>query len=139
LRAFVALRHELGEPVAIDLAEGMPAGVTVLCGPLAFSRMLGNLADNAIRYGGLARFSIRCSESAVEIAVEDEGPGIPRADLPRVIKPFERLEASRARATGGAGLGLAIVKALAESVGGTLIIENRVPTGLKATIVLVAA
>jgi two-component system osmolarity sensor histidine kinase EnvZ len=138
LEEFVALRRELGEPIEIERAELMVGGAKVRCDSLAFRRMLANLADNAIRYGGLARISVGRPRDAIEIVFRDNGPGIPQADLVRLMKPFERLESSRARATGGAGLGLAIVKALAESSGGTLTVENCAPNGLKATIELAA-
>ena len=74
----------------------------------------------------------------MSIAVEDDGPGVPAAALERLTGPFERLEPSRGRQTGGAGLGLAIVKALAASQGGSLSIENRPQAGLLAVIRLPA-
>jgi protein-histidine pros-kinase len=68
--------------------------------------------------------------------VEDEGPGVPEAELERMLEPFERLEPSRSRGTGGVGLGLSIARDIAASHGGTLRLENRAPRGLRATLEL---
>ena len=73
---------------------------------------------------------------AVRIVVEDEGPGIPEAQLEAVMKPFYRLETSRNRLTGGSGLGLYIARDLAARQGGTLTLANRAEGGLRATIEL---
>jgi signal transduction histidine kinase len=127
----VALRQELGEPVSMDEAA-TEAGLAVRCAPLMLRRMLANLTDNAIRYGGSARIGFCSAGETVDIFVNDEGPGVPADDLARMVRPFERLERSRGRQTGGAGLGLAIVRALVESNGGALNLINRQPAGLSA-------
>jgi len=137
IRSFVALRQEIGDPVTCGDSTEMP--LYAYCAPLALRRMLANLTDNAIRYGKQARLSIRHEQSHVKIAVEDDGPGVPADAIARLMEPFERLEPSRGRRTGGAGLGLAIVKALAKSQGGDLVLENRKGGGLTAVISLQAA
>ena len=135
LLAVVSLRWEIGEDVTLEDSETNPS-IFAQCSPTTFRRMLANLLDNAIRYGGAARIGLVCTTDQVSVSVEDDGPGVPEDQLARLLKPFERIEDSRDRATGGAGLGLAIVKALAESVGGNLQIVNRVPAGLRAVIQL---
>ena len=65
------------------------------------------------------------------VRIEDEGPGIPKAELASMTEPFTRGEASRNRATGGAGLGLSIAKAIAEQHGGRLVLANRPEGGLR--------
>ncbi|HEX4273343.1 MAG TPA: ATP-binding protein, partial [Rhizomicrobium sp.] len=133
IRDFVGLRHEMGEPVThADVGHEIWAR----CAPLAFRRMLANLTDNAIRYGKGARLSTRLDGDMVRISVEDRGPGVPPEAIDRLMRPYERLEPSRGRGTGGAGLGLAIVKALANTQGGDLTIENVSGGGLRAVIVL---
>ena len=72
------------------------------------------------------------------IAVLDRGPGIPEAELERVMQPFYRLETSRNRGTGGTGLGLAIAQQLAQAMGGRLALANRQGGGLQATLTLPA-
>jgi signal transduction histidine kinase len=137
ISGFTALRREIGEPVTYDTSTSVP--ILVRCAPLALRRMLANLTDNAVRYGKVARLHAHADTDAVRITVDDDGPGVPPDAFARLMEPFERLEPSRGRRTGGAGLGLAIVKALAKSQGGDLTIENRQEGGLRATILLRAA
>lgn len=137
VESFVAARTELGQPVTLA-APGI-ASAPVRIDTVALKRMLSNLTDNAIRYGGNARLSISRAGSAWRIAVEDDGPGIPETDLQRVVAPFERLEPSRGRAGGGAGLGLAIVKALADSQGVRFALSNRAGGGLSAELLFAGA
>jgi signal transduction histidine kinase len=72
----------------------------------------------------------------LRIIVEDEGPGIPPADLARVTEPYYRPDASRNSETGGVGLGLSIVKDIALMHGGELLLENRPGGGLCVTLTL---
>jgi len=103
----------------------------------ALRRVLGNLIDNAIKYGGAAEVSAwRNDEGALCVAVRDRGPGIPEDELERVLEPFYRLEGSRNRDTGGAGLGLAIAMQLTRAIGGRLKLANREGGGLVATVAL---
>jgi signal transduction histidine kinase len=127
--AEVAIRQELGQPVTF-----VPQDMAVLARiePLAFKRVLANLVDNAIRYGGAARVALSTQGAEAVLRVEDDGPGVPEAELDRMTAPFERLDVSRGREGGGAGLGLAIVRALAEANGGTFILRNRAQGGLVA-------
>lgn len=104
--------------------------------PQALKRCLGNLLDNAIKYGKSARVVIDDSHERLELSVLDEGPGIPVAALERVFEPFYRLEESRNRETGGTGLGLSIARSIAESHGGSLSLRNRPQGGLAATLSL---
>ena len=72
----------------------------------------------------------------VEIAVEDEGPGIPEAQRALMLEPFSRLETSRSRGAGGAGLGLAIVRALVEAHGGEVTIGRAAKGGARVAVTL---
>lgn len=109
------------------------------CEPLAFRRILANLIDNAIRYGARARIALGEEDGTVIVSVTDDGPGVPPDLISRVTEPFERIEPSRSRHSGGVGLGLSIVKALAENHGGTIAIENRMTGGLRVAVRLPAA
>jgi signal transduction histidine kinase len=111
--------------------------------PTWLRRALRNLIGNALRYGGAARVSLDQAEGWVQITVADDGPGIPPADLDRMLEPFTRGEASRNRATGGAGLGLTLASAIARQHGGTLTLANRsradgMVAGLTARLILPA-
>lgn len=132
LEALVALRAEMGQ--TLTLLPGAP--VSVLVSPVALRRMLNNLVDNAVAYGGGVTLAAEVAEGEARIAVLDRGPGLPDAALARITAPFERGEASRNRRTGGAGLGLSIVQALAQAHGGRLVLANREGGGLAATVVL---
>ena len=87
--------------------------------PLALRRILANLVDNAVRYGGGQPIDIeyRIEDGRVEVCVLDRGPGIPESEREAVFRPFHRLEPSRSSRTGGSGLGLAIVRQLANTNG----------------------
>jgi signal transduction histidine kinase len=132
LEALVALRAEMGQ--ALTLSSGTP--VTALVSPVALRRMINNLVDNALAYGGGATLEVEAIGGEARIAVLDDGPGLPEAVLTNIIAPFERGETSRNRRTGGAGLGLSIVQALTQAHGGRLILANREGGGLAATVVL---
>ncbi len=106
--------------------------VYVVGDPLALKRLLANLIDNALKFGGSAWASVCCGDQMAVVRIEDEGPGIPEHQLRAVFEPFHRLETSRNRDTGGTGLGLAVVQALAASHGGEVMLNNRPGGGLVA-------
>jgi two-component system, OmpR family, phosphate regulon sensor histidine kinase PhoR len=90
--------------------------------PDRLEQVIGNLIDNAIKYGkpeGKVVVTARPANGAqVEVSVQDDGPGIPPAALERVFERFYRVDKARSREQGGTGLGLAIVKHLVQSHGG---------------------
>ncbi len=94
--------------------------VAIDCKPLGLRRAITNLAENAVKYGRRATLSLRTTADTIQIFVDDEGPGIPEAELGRVLQPFYRLEESRNLDTGGVGLGLAIANSVARAHGGAL-------------------
>ncbi|GAA5265976.1 two-component system, OmpR family, sensor kinase [Acidiphilium sp. MT5] len=126
------LRTALDEAadVATDGAECVsfsgPDHLTLRVRPLSLKRALANLIANAINYGGAARVSLRQAQrDMVRIDIEDDGPGIPAAELERVFEPFRRIETSRNRRTGGTGLGLAIARNAVRAHGGDITLANR--------------
>jgi signal transduction histidine kinase len=123
---------DAGLPVTMQPA----APLTRDCQPGALKRAITNLLDNAVKYGKCARVSIATAGKAIEITIDDDGPGIPEAELPRVFQPFYRIEESRSRDTGGTGLGLAIAQAIVQAHGGELTLANRPGSGLRACIIL---
>jgi signal transduction histidine kinase len=126
---------DLGCDIAFVNGERIP----YRCRSEALRRAVRNLIQNAIRYGERARVTLRRTGEAIEIAVDDDGPGIPEAEFERVFAPFVRLEGSRNRQTGGVGLGLSIARTIARDHGGDIALANRPTGGLRATIVLPAA
>ncbi len=94
--------------------------------------ILISLIDNAVKYtqvGGHVTVLVGRSGPAAELTVQDDGPGIPAADLPHIFERFYRVDRSRQRATGGSGLGLAIARHLALSIGAELHVESEVGQG----------
>jgi signal transduction histidine kinase len=131
------------ESVVDDMADaGLPVTMapaepfTHECQPGALKRALANLLDNAVKYGKRAQATITSTEKAIEITIDDDGPGIPEAELPRVFQPFYRVEESRSRDTGGTGLGLAIAQSIVQGHGGELTLANRPDGGLRASVKL---
>lgn len=100
----------------------------------ALRRVVANLLDNAIKFGGPARVEVLTQGEAVTITVLDNGPGIPPGELEAVLQPFYRVETSRSRATGGTGLGLAIAHQLSLALPGRLVLCNRPQGGLQASL-----
>ena len=70
------------------------------------------------------------------LTVEDNGPGIPEEDLPRLFERFYRVDKARSRDAGGTGLGLAIVKHITQLYGGTVSLESQVGKGSTFTVIL---
>ncbi|QBZ89765.1 HAMP domain-containing protein [Pseudomonas viciae] len=101
--------------------------------PHALRRVLVNLVDNALKFGGAAQIQVLLADNGqLAIQVLDRGPGINEQELAEVLKPFYRVESSRNRETGGTGLGLAIAQQLAHAMGGSLTLSNRDGGGLCA-------
>lgn len=116
-------RVEIEAP-AIEL--NLPPGV--------LRRVLANLLENALRYGGDGAIALRAERGHAgwRIGVLDRGPGIPAPEREAVFRPFYRLEGSRSVSTGGSGLGLAIVGQLCAAHGWQVALEERVGGGLAA-------
>jgi two-component system, OmpR family, osmolarity sensor histidine kinase EnvZ len=122
-------RREGGE-LAVAPADALVLPVR----PNALRRCLGNLLANARRYGRHVWVSSILLADAIDILVDDDGPGIPPADRERVFQPFVRLDASRNPSTGGVGLGLTIARDVARSHGGDVRLETSPHGGLRARI-----
>lgn len=134
LQKFVATYAEEAPWSVPFESAGVDTEFTVAGDPVAFTRALNNLVDNAIKYGGAASIICEQTNDGFMIHIDDQGPGIPPSELSKVVEPFYRLEPSRSRLTGGSGMGLGIAKGLAEANGGVLILSNRQPNGLRATL-----
>ncbi len=116
--------------------EFASSGPVFLTGnPLSLQRMVQNLLDNALRYGGSARLSVDWDDQFIRLSVEDDGPGFPDIASEELLRPFVRGEASRNMASGGSGLGLAIVAQVVAQHGGTIELGKGVG-GARVTILL---
>ena len=102
----------------------------------ALRRALQNLLDNARKYADDVAIVIRDDLQSLRIIIEDNGPGLPEAELDRVGQPFYRPDTARSSPAGGVGLGLSIVRDVAQLHGGTMTIANRPGGGLAVTLTL---
>ncbi len=98
--------------------------------PLALRRCMGNLIDNALKYGQRAHLRIEDSDQAFVLHVDDEGPGVPEQRLEQVFEPHFRLAGQQQ----GYGLGLGIARNIAHSHGGELTLQNLREGGLRVTL-----
>ena len=121
-----------GQEIRMRLGELPPLTLK----PTATQRMVTNLVDNAMRYGG-GEVEVRTEHigGCAVMRVLDRGPGIPDNEFSRVMQPFTRLEASRAGGK-GSGLGLAIVERAARMHGGNVKLLGREGGGLEARVEL---
>lgn len=130
LESLVDDQAEAGHEVLLST----PPSVRIEGRPQALRRAIGNLIENALKYGQRAHVTLQADVDGVRVIVEDEGPGLPPAELEQVFEPFYRVESSRNRETGGVGLGLAIVRQIARKHGGDVRLANRPICGLSATL-----
>lgn len=139
LRAIVDQMRPLLHERSIQLIEDVPSHLTVYGDPDHLIRLFLNLLDNAIKYtapGGQITVRAEQQDAEVQVTVADTGPGIAPEHLPHLFERFYRVEASRARATGGAGLGLAIAHEIARWHGGRLEVQSKVGEGTTFTVCL---
>lgn len=127
------LAKELSE-TGPEISVEAPVPVHAQIRHTAMRRALRNLMENAQRYGAGTQVTVRQTSRAAEILIEDQGQGIPEADLEKVFDPFTRLETSRSRETGGIGLGLPIARSILRAHGGDVTLSNRPEGGLRATV-----
>lgn len=118
--------------VAFDGPDELP----MTLGVNGIKRAFANLIENACKYGGGARVTLSIADEYAVVMIEDDGPGIPVAELENVFAPFYRVESSRNRETGGTGLGLAVARSAVRANGGDITLANRQGGGLTVTVTL---
>ncbi len=142
---------DLAEVVTYEVEDRQSAGAAVTletrldgAQPLVLGhsrglrRLVANVLDNAIKYGGEARVELSARGRWLLVVVDDRGPGIPADQREAVLEPFVRLDPSRNRATGGAGLGLTIAKKVVETHHGRLVLSDAPNSGARVIIALPA-
>jgi signal transduction histidine kinase len=101
--------------------------ISAVADRILIHQALVNLVDNAIKYGPrgqVIRLTGGLAGNVIRIAVEDEGPGIPKAGRDRLFDPYERLARDRTSERTGSGLGLAVVRQIVLACRGTIRIED---------------
>jgi PAS domain S-box-containing protein len=128
LRDVIESAIETARP-AIDAARHrltvapMPEPLPVRGDATRLAQAIGNLLNNAAKYtdaGGRIEVEAAARDGTIEVAVRDDGIGIPRAMLPRVFEMFSQVEGHATRAQGGLGIGLALSRSLVAMHGGAL-------------------
>ncbi|MHB8476658.1 MAG: sensor histidine kinase [Steroidobacteraceae bacterium] len=121
----------------IDLKFRSDGALPVSGDPILLAQALGNLIDNALKYapenGAIVVAALNSGETAAEISVSDNGPGIVDGEKSKVVERFYRGDASRG--TPGVGLGLSLVQAVAKLHGSSLVLSDHNP-GLRAAVTL---
>ena len=111
--------------------------------PIFLRQALVNVIHNAVKYSPVSgSISVRVRQkdaNQVAIEIEDDGPGIPEEDQPKVFDRFYRVDKARWRESGGAGLGLAIVKWAVEAHGGSVTLESELNNGCLFRMILPSA
>lgn len=128
LETIVADYSDLGSDIAYD----GPARVIWTVKPHAFQRAIVNLCDNGLKFGTAVTVALRKTPSGLEIAIRDNGPGIPEDVRARVLEPFFKLDDARSErgSPTGFGLGLSIVDNIVRDHGGTMSFHDNEPHGL---------
>ncbi len=138
LDGLMAQAVEDAEALGTPIASPEPTGLTVRGHAPSLRRALVNLLRNAVVHAREPALSVDTAHGRVRVHVMDRGPGIPDAEIARVLQPFEQLDRSRKNAS-GAGLGLTIAHEVAARHGGQLLVANRPGGGLCVTLELSAA
>ncbi|MGC1503507.1 MAG: ATP-binding protein [Sulfitobacter sp.] len=126
--------------------EDQSDGAMVLADEGQLRQVIGNLVENALRYGAKQgnitvgvcgpAYEMRLRQDGVRLSVRDEGDGIAPHHLPRLAERFYRVDSHRSREVGGTGLGLAIVKHIVHRHRGHLLIESVEGQGSTFTVIL---
>ena len=136
----VGLRFSLlGKRKGIEVGSAHPDGsVWVICDPAMAEQALSNVVHNAVSHGNsgghVALVLERIENERFEIRIEDDGPGVPPAELPRLVERTFRSDAARQRDRRGGGLGLAITNEICKLANWSIHFEITEPHGLKVII-----
>jgi two-component system sensor histidine kinase SenX3 len=125
------------ESNAVKVVAGGDTGAEVFGNESLLVTALHNLIANAIQYsprGSRVGLGVRHGDGVIEIAITDQGVGIPEDELDRVFERFFRTDPARSRNTGGSGLGLSIVKHVVQNHGGDVRVWSQLGRGSTFTI-----
>jgi signal transduction histidine kinase len=134
---FAVTANEKGLALEVDLAPDLPT--LLVCDELRLKQVLNNLMSNALKFTreGHVRLSVETAgEQAVRLHVSDTGPGIAPELHELIFERFRQADARISHQHGGTGLGLALARALAELMGGTLVVASAPGQGARFTLTL---
>jgi signal transduction histidine kinase len=129
VRGLLEQSIEMHQPLAAESGQRIVLACEPGCGRVHCDRdrtfqVLANLLGNAIKFspaGGVIQVHAKRHDGAVEIAVRDEGPGIPREHSDRIFERYFQAQRADGR---GVGLGLSIAKGIVDAHGGKIGVEN---------------
>lgn len=116
--------------------ERIEPGVMMTADPEMMKQAVRAVAENSVKYtqaGGRIAFSCRRVGNSAVLTVEDNGAGIPQADLPHIFDRFYKADVSRTRGGSSSGLGLSIVKWIVENSGGEILVQSAPGAGTSTT------
>lgn len=138
-RALGRLQVPSGRNVVLELPDDLPP---LLVDDILLDQILTNLVENAVRYGGptiRVRAVDRPADRAVDVLVEDDGPGVEDPDLDRIFEKFYRGRQGSRRSSRGMGIGLTVVAGLTREMRGSVRAGRSELGGLAVTVTLPAA
>ncbi len=110
--------------------------IKYICKKIALKRCVINLINNAKAFGDEVLITLNESNKEITITIEDNGPGIPKKDYEKALRPFQRLDSSRNQNIAGSGLGLSISQEIMNSIGGNIKLSKSKLGGLKVIMAL---
>ncbi len=119
-----------------DVQYSGPARMVTNFKPLALTRAITNLCENAVKFGTHVNVELSSADGQAIIDIIDDGPGIPAEYRSRVLEPFFKLDTARQDTETGFGLGLSIVAEIIQAHHGKLVLLDRQPNGLVARVML---
>ena len=129
-----SLVREVAGSFGQDLPVAGPAAIPVKGRRLALKRAITNLVSNAVKFGQDVRITLVDGPHAVEVHVDDDGPGIPKDQYEEAFRPFSRLDSARTQNAPGSGLGLTLARDTARAHGGDLRLSESASGGLRASL-----
>ncbi len=125
--------------ISLSMDLGERSQLAVVWDGARVTQLLTNILSNSLRYTdspGSAVLALKIVNGWVHLTLEDSAPAVPEADLERIFEPLYRVEASRARVSGGSGMGLAVSQSIVRAHGGSLSAATSALGGLKVEIIL---
>ena len=132
------IRNQKGRKPDLVLI-GKPAPILIKADEARVKTVILNVVENALKYSSNQKRPVEVklerTGKGIEVAIQDHGEGIPKAELGKVFEPFYRVDKSRAKATGGYGLGLSLCKEIMLAHGGEIRLKSSVGKGTEIRLI----
>ena len=139
LAEFAAASREEYRALGLRVETGdLPDGLFIFADPVLLRSVFTNILTNSAKYKdkdeGTAMIRCGAEDGTIRVVFEDDGPGVPEGELPRIFEAFYRGDPSRSNPHQGSGLGLAIAQRVVERMDGRISAQNRAGGGLRIVI-----